>query len=75
LNLHDPNEETLRSMLKRAFSSSAPDRETDLWPRMLLRIEEQPIRVHWLDWVLLAAAALALVLLFPQLIPQVAYQL
>ena len=42
---------------------------------MLLRIEKQPIRVHWLDWALLAAVALALVLLFPQLIPQVAYQL
>jgi hypothetical protein len=42
---------------------------------MLHRIDERSLRVHWLDWALLAAAAGAIVLFFPQLILQVAYQL
>ncbi len=61
-------------MLKEAFGP-APELDTDLWPRMLRRIEQHGIRVHWLDWALLAAVALTLVFLFPELIPQVAYQL
>jgi hypothetical protein len=75
LNPHDFNDETLRSMLKQAFPGPGPQLETDLWPRMLLRIEEHGIHVHWLDWALLAGVGLALVLLLPQLIPQVVYQL
>ena len=75
MNRHDLDTEALRSMLKRAFPPNEADGESDLWPRMRARIEEHRIRVHWFDWVLLAAVGVSLLLFFPQLIPHVAYQL
>ena len=74
MNPHDPNDE-IRRLLKQAFPNPEAQSASDLWPRMLPFIEEHAIRVHWLDWALLAATGLALFLLFPDLIPQVAYQL
>ncbi len=74
MNPLDHND-ALRSLLKQALPGPAPQLATDLWPRMLQRIEERRIRVHWLDWALLAAVGLALAFLFPDLIPHVVYQL
>ena len=75
MNPREPGNENLRSLLKRAFPTPPPRLDRDLWPPMLARMERHAIRVHWFDWVLLAAVFLALALLFPQLIPQIAYQL
>jgi len=46
----------------------------DLWPRMLRRMEEEPMRVPWFDWAL-AGLVVVLLLLFPGLIPRVLYHL
>jgi hypothetical protein len=44
----------------------------DLWPSMLRRLQETPIRAPWWDWALLAAAS-ALILFFPGMIPALLY--
>jgi hypothetical protein len=46
----------------------------DLWPSMLRRLEETPMRTPWWDWALLAAAS-ALILFFPGMIPALLYHL
>ncbi len=65
----------LKDLLKRAAGGPA-DRELkrDLWPEMLRRLERPPVRVPWWDWAL-AAALLLCLLLFPEIIPAVLYQL
>ena len=75
MNPLESGNEKLRALLKEAIPSPAPRLERDLWPRMLERMERRPIRVHWLDWALLAAILLVLAFVFPELIPQIAYQL
>jgi len=68
-------DEAVRELLKRAMGGPA-DREfkRDLWPEMLRRIERPRVRVPWWDWAL-AAALLLYLLLFPETIPAVLYQL
>ncbi len=68
-------EEPVKELLKRAAGGPV-DRELtrDLWPDMLRRLERPPVRVPWWDWVL-AAALLMSLLLFPETIPVVLYQL
>jgi hypothetical protein len=46
----------------------------DLWPAMLQRLNERPIRVPWWDWALLAGA-IALFCFFPGTIPALLYHL
>jgi len=46
----------------------------DLWPDMLRRLEQSPVRVPWFDWVLLAISGAAAIF-FPALIPALAYHL
>ena len=71
------DEKELRSLLKREFpplQNAEPQR--DLWPRMLRRLDAQPepLRVPWFDWALAAAVA-AMLVLFPNAIPALLYQL
>jgi hypothetical protein len=69
------DEKELRALLKREFhplQNAEPQR--DLWPQMLRRLDAQPLRIPWFDWVLAAAVAAAL-LLFPNAIPVLLYQL
>ncbi len=68
-------DEALKALLKRAMGGPA-DRELrrDLWPEMLRRLERPAVRVPWWDWAL-AAALLLCLLLFPEIIPTVLYQL
>jgi len=46
----------------------------DLWPDMLRRLEQSPVRVPWFDWALLAILSAAAIF-FPALIPALAYHL
>ena len=48
--------------------------ERDLWPRMLRRLGQPPVRFGWLEWVIVMALALALAI-YPRLIPVVLYHL
>lgn len=70
------NDKELRTLLHREFPSlQNTELESDLWPEMLRRLDEQqPVRVPWIDWVLAAAVA-ATLLLFPSAIPALLYQL
>ena len=64
-----------QDLLKQAI---APVKDTelrrDLWPEMLQKLNEQPARVHWLDWALVGLLAMW-VLFFPQAIPVLLYHL
>ena len=69
------NGKELQALLKREFPSmQSRELQRDLWPQMLHRLDAQPLRVPWFDWVLAAAVAAAL-LLFPGAIPALLYQL
>jgi hypothetical protein len=46
----------------------------DLWPDMLRRFAQSPVRVPWFDWALLAISGAAGIF-FPALIPALAYHL
>jgi hypothetical protein len=65
----------MKKLLKGALK---PARDTglrrDLWPAMLQRLDERPIRVPWWDWALLAGA-IALFCMFPGTIPALLYHL
>jgi hypothetical protein len=71
----EENNKELNTLLKDAI---APAQDTelrrDLWPQMLHRLDEQPLRVPWFDWALAAAVAASL-LLFPGTIPALLYHL
>jgi hypothetical protein len=65
----------LRGQLREALPPLAqPELRRDLWPDMLRRLEEKPVRVAWFDWALLAAAGAAMVF-FPGVIPALLYHL
>ena len=69
------DDQELQALLKREFPPvDAAELQRDLWPRMLRRLDTQPLRVPWFDWALAAAVA-ALLLLFPSAIPALLYQL
>lgn len=72
---HEENTNDLKSLLK---DSLAPVQHTelqrDLWPQMLRRLDEKPLRVPWFDWALVAVLAVSL-LLFPETIPALLYHL
>jgi hypothetical protein len=51
-----------------------PELRRDLWPDMLRRIEQTPVRVPWFDWALLAISGAAAIC-FPALIPALVYHL
>jgi hypothetical protein len=48
--------------------------QRDLWPAMLRRLDQPAFQVPWWDWTLLAAAT-ALLLFFPGIIPALLYHL
>ena len=67
-------DEKLRELLRSAMppvDSREPER--DLWPRMLARLERRPARIPWWDFAL-AGAALAGLVVFPEMIPWVLWQ-
>ena len=67
----------LQALLKQEFPAlQNAELQRDLWPQMLRHLDAQPepLRIPWFDWVLAAAVAAAL-LLFPNVIPALLYQL
>jgi hypothetical protein len=64
----------LKKLLKEALPPVEEELRRDLWPSMVRRLEERPVRVPWWDWLLLGAASL-LMLLFPGVIPALLYHL
>ncbi len=72
---NEENNKEMKELLKQAI---APVKDTelrrDLWPQMLRKLDEQPSRVPWLDWALVAILS-ALLLIFPNAIPALLYHL
>jgi hypothetical protein len=71
----EKNNKEIQELLRRVI---APVKNTelqrDLWPRMLRKLDEQPLRVPWFDWAL-AAILGAVLVLFPGAIPALLYHL
>ena len=73
--MNERNDENLRRLLKSAVAPVADiELRQDLWPRMLKRLDEETVRVSWLDWVLIALLPVWF-LLFPEVIPLLLYHL
>jgi hypothetical protein len=68
------NDKELRELLQQSIAPAEnTDLKHDLWPRMLQRLDQQsPAPVPWFDWAL-AGLVGAACLLFPGVIPALAY--
>lgn len=69
------NDEEFARLLRNAIQpvgDSEPS--TDLWPRMLRKMDASPTRFSWIDWVLTALAVL-LCILVPEALPGLLYHL
>ena len=56
----EPNEK-LRNLLRAAMPPpDAPELGRDLWPAMLRKLDERPVRASWVDWALAALAGASL---------------
>jgi hypothetical protein len=72
---NDENHEEIKKLLQKAIAPvNNAELPRDLWPRMLVRLEERPFRVPWFDWALAAVLGVAL-LFFPGAIPALLYHL
>lgn len=78
MNPNTMNDEELKALGEKLRGAVPPLHEPelrrDLWPAMLERMNEPRLRVAWYDWLLLAAAGLA-VCFVPNLIPALLYHL
>jgi hypothetical protein len=73
--MNDQNDKEIQELLKRSIPSVADtELRRDLWPEMLKKLSEQPVRVPWFDWAL-AAIFSALLIVFPEAIPALLYHL
>ncbi|MBZ5553451.1 MAG: hypothetical protein LAO21_12075 [Acidobacteriia bacterium] len=73
--MSEQSDERLRRILQKAVPPlERAELERDLWPEMLQKLDERPLRASRLDWVL-AALVIAWLLLFPGAITVVLYQL
>jgi hypothetical protein len=69
------NDKEIQELLKRSIPSVVnTELRRDLWPEMLKKLSEQPVRVPWFDWAL-AAILSALLIVFPEAIPALLYHL
>jgi hypothetical protein len=72
---NEENNNDVKAILKRAIAPAQhTELQRDLWPEMLRRLDQQPLRVPWFDWAL-AAIVVAFLLLFPGTIPALLYHL
>jgi hypothetical protein len=69
------NDERLKQMIKKAVTPVTDvEPKRDLWPSVLQRIEQHPLRVAAFDW-LLAAAVLVWAVVFPEALVALLYHL
>ena len=72
---HEENNQELKKLLRQAIPPMKDaELQRDLWPQMLRRLDQQPLRVPWFDWAL-AAILGAILVFFPGAIPAVLYHL
>ncbi len=70
------NDAQVEDLLKQAIRPASTELQSDLWPRMLRRLDEHPREkaVPWFDWALIAVVAIC-VFAFPYSIPVLLYYL
>jgi len=72
---NDENHQALKTLLWKAIPPvKDTELQRDLWPEMLQKLSEQPLRVPWFDWALAAIVSAALIF-FPGAIPALLYHL
>jgi len=72
---NEENHEELTTLLRKAIAPiHDAELQRDLWPDMLRKLNDQPVRVPWFDWALAAILSAAL-LFFPGAIPALLYHL
>jgi len=73
MNRHEIDD--IKNLLKDSLRPAAGlELQRDLWPAMHRRLDQPAFHVPWWDWTLLAAAT-ALLLFFPGVIPALLYHL
>ena len=72
----DRGSERMERLLRQAIPriGDDPGLDHDLWPAMLRKLDDRPLRVPWFDWALMGALA-ALMAAFPAAIPVLLYYL
>jgi len=72
---NDQNHKELKTLLRKVIPAvKDTELQRDLWPEMLEKLSEQPLRVPWFDWALAAIVSAALIF-FPGAIPALLYHL
>ena len=73
MNQHELDD--IKTLLKDSLRAvGGHELQRDLWPATLRRFDQPTFHVPWWDWTLLAAAT-ALLLIFPGMIPALLYHL
>lgn len=67
-------EEKIRALLRQALPSTQNELTRDLWPQMLVRMQERAPTVPWFDWALIALL-IAAIAISPHSIPLLLYHL
>ena len=65
--------EGAKKLLRSTFSPADQGLRRDLWPQMLYRLQEAPVRLPWYDWALIALVG-CWALVMPVGILQLLYQ-
>jgi len=69
---HD--ERQIRDALRQSFPPVKTELRKDLWPDVLRKLDQHPVRVPWYDWALVGLSA-AMFLAFPRLVLVFVYHL
>jgi hypothetical protein len=64
----------MRDVLQQSLPPVNTELRRDLWPEVLRRLDDRPVRVPWYDWALVGLSA-GVFLAFPRLILVFAYHL
>jgi hypothetical protein len=73
--MNEQNDKEIQELLKHSIAPVVDNElRRDLWPDMLKKLRQQPVRVPWFDWAL-AAVLSALLIVFPGAIPALLYHL
>jgi hypothetical protein len=64
----------IKELLQRAFPGPPAELPTDLWPAMLRKLDQTPVKVPWYDWGLAAVLA-GILIFFPKILLLFVYHL
>jgi hypothetical protein len=70
----NPDQEEIKELLQQAFPAPNAEMQRDLWPAMLRKLDQTPVKVPWYDWGLAAVLA-GILIFFPKILLLFAYHL